>query len=509
MCIVSGSREVSLRLSILIIVGILFVVALTINLGSTPPLWWDEGWTLSVARNWAELGHYGRLLNGQPVPRGLEAAFPLTASVALSFHLFGVGLYQARLVSVVFTLAALWVLYDLARRIYGTNVGIATLVCLVFMSSHVDINPVIAGRQVMAELPALLFLLGGYLCFLLAEKRPVLYMPQAICLWSIALFTKAQVQPFWALSLIVPLVLSLYRRRWRFVRLLTIGLIGSTILFVFFRILWASLVPASGVSGLTQVIALVTIKHTRLVVLQETVRYGIPTLLGLCWGGWCFLKSGIKIETHKEVVHIALLALAVSWFAWYEALSLGWPRYFLPPAVLSSMFIAAMLYEWTHHFNLAYTVRQSTDLLKTFRVDRAKMAALCAVLLIAMSAGRTLTILYEAFVLAPDSSVNDTVHYLNTQTPSDALIETYESELFAFLERRYHYPPDQIHVDLIRKNSFGERVAIQYDPLVNHPDYLVVGAQSKFWDFYDPYLRTGAFRLIQKYGRYEIYQRVR
>jgi hypothetical protein len=64
------------------------------------PTLWDEGYTLSVARNWGELGHYGRLLNGELVPRGLEAAFPLTGSVALSFQLFGVGIYQARLVSV-------------------------------------------------------------------------------------------------------------------------------------------------------------------------------------------------------------------------------------------------------------------------------------------------------------------------------------------------------------------------------------------------------------------------
>ena len=464
---------------------------------------------MSVARNWAEAGHYGRLLNGQPVPRGLEAAFPLTGTIALSFYLFGVGIYPARLVAVVFTLAALFTLYELARRFYGPAVAVATLGCLVLMSSHVDINPIIAGRQVMAELPALLFLLGGYLCFLLAERRPVLYLLPAICFWSVALFTKAQVQPFWAVSIIAPLALGLYRRRWKFVWLLSTGLIGSIVLLLFLRYLWGTLVPASSVSGLTQLIALVTLKHTRWVVLQETARYGIPTLFGLCWGLWCFLKSGTKLETHKELVHISLLALAVSWFLWYEALSLGWPRYFLPPAFLSSMFVAAMLYDWTNKFDLAYTINRSTDLLKKFRVDRARTAALFAVLLVAMSSARTLTILYGAFVLTPDRSVMDTVHYLNTKTPPEALIETYESELFAFLERRYHYPPDQIHVDLIRKNSFGERVAIQYDPLVNHPDYLVVGAQSRFWDFYDTYLETGDFKLIQKYSRYEIYERVR
>jgi hypothetical protein len=66
-----------------------------------------------------------------------------------------------------------------------------------------------------------------------------------------------------------------------------------------------------------------------------------------------------------------------------------------------------------------------------------------------------------------------------------------------------------VHVDLIRKNSFGERVKIDYDPLAANPDYLVVGPQSKFWDFYDPYLRTGDFHLLRDYSRYQIYERVR
>ncbi len=487
----------------------LLIVALTINLSSTPPLWWDEGWTLSVARNWLELGHYGRLLNGQLVPRGLEAAFPVTASIALSFATFGVGIVQARLVAVVFTLATLLILYELARRFYGSVVGIATLVCLILLSGHADINPVIAGRQVMAEFPAMLFLLAGYLCLLLAERRPLLHMPLAIGFWTLALFTKAQVQPFWVCSLVVPLMLSLLRSEWRFVWLLGISLVCSAAAFLGLQYYWNSIMPSSSVSGLTQVIALVFFKHTRMGVVAETLRFGIPTLVGLCWAVWRFLSKGSKMESHVEMVHVSFLILAASWFMWYETLSLGWPRYFLPPALLSSMFVAAMLYQWTGKFSLAYTVERSTHLLKTFRVDQRSFTALFAVVLVAMSLGRTLTILYDAYVLKPDRSVMDTLRFLNTQTPANALIETYESELFFLLQRRYHYPPDQVHVDLIRRNSLGHRVNIDYDPVDTNPDYLVVGRQSKFWDFYDPYLETGAFRSIREKGRYEIFERVR
>ena len=483
--------------------------ALLFRLDSVPPLWWDEGWTLSVARNWVELGHYGRLLDGQLAPRGLEAGFPVTANIALSFSLFGVGVYPARLVAVLFTLAALTGLYALTCRFYNRSIAIGTLGVLIFMCGHVDINPLIAGRQVLGEIPSICFLLAGYLSFLYADHRPLVMMPLAICFWSIALFTKAQVQPFWAVSLTLPLIIVVLRRQWRHAGLLVSGLVGSVVLVFCFQHYFVQNVTSSAVSGLTRLIALAFSQHARLAVLNETLQFGLPTLLGLCWGVWSFFKSGCKIEIQTDLVRFSFLVLAASWFVWYEALSLGWPRYFLPPAFLGSIFVASMLHDWTNKFSLSYTIKQASDMLKNLRYSQGSLAAFMAVILIAMSLGRTLTILYEAYVLDADGSIKKTIEFLNTKTPQNSLIETYESELFVFLSRRYHYPPDQVHVDLIRKFSFGERVTIDYNPLVKDPDYLVVGPQSRFWDFYDPYLKSGVFRPLQKYGRYEVFERVR
>ena len=39
-----------------VLLVLLVVLAATVKLESAPPLWWDEGWTLSVARNWTEQG---------------------------------------------------------------------------------------------------------------------------------------------------------------------------------------------------------------------------------------------------------------------------------------------------------------------------------------------------------------------------------------------------------------------------------------------------------------------
>jgi hypothetical protein len=483
--------------------------ALSVNLETTPALWWDEGWTLLVARNWVELGHYGRLLDGQLAPRGLEAGFPVTASIAFSFAVFGVGVYQARLVAVAFTIAALVSLYLLTCRFYNRSIAIGTLAVLIFMCGHVDINPLIAGRQVMGEIPSLCFLLAGYLAFLGADRMPFVAMPLAASFWSLALFTKAQVQPFWAASMALTLGLMLFRKRWRAAGLIASSFVGSSLLFLCYQYYFARTVPSSTVTGLARTIALAISEHSRLAVLYETLQFGLPTLFGLSWAVWSFLKSGCETKSHVDVVRFSFLVLTVTWFAWYEVLSLGWPRYFFPPAFLGSMFVAAMLYDWTDKFSLASTVERAASVLRSLRIKQTSVAAIAAVILIAMSAGRTLTILYEAYVLDADGSIKETVEFINTKTPEKSLIETYESELFVFLKRRYHYPPDQIHVELIRKFSLGENVTIDYDPVASDPDYLVIGPQNRFWDFYDARITSGAFRSLQKYSRYEIYERVR
>src|SRR5881628_3186587 len=125
---------------------------------SSPPLWWDEGWTLSVARNWVERGHYGRLLGGDLAPPGLEAAFPVTAPVALSFRLLGVGIWQGRLVGVLFMVATFLMMYYLASRLYNRKVALGTLFVLLLMPMHPDVHPLISGRQVLAEMPMFFYL---------------------------------------------------------------------------------------------------------------------------------------------------------------------------------------------------------------------------------------------------------------------------------------------------------------------------------------------------------------
>ena len=117
--------------------------------------------------------------------------------------------------------------------------------------------------------------------------------------------------------------------------------------------------------------------------------------------------------------------------------------------------------------------------------------------------------LYRNYSSTDSGAALEVAALLNTRTPPGARIETYESELHFLLNRPYHYPPDQVHVDLNRRMLLGEQAPIAYDPLAADPDYLVVGSFAGWNGLYEPVLQSGAFRLTNHVGGYDIYERVR
>lgn len=497
--------------------ALLFAVALVAatlwNL-SGPSIFWDEGWTLAVARNFVERGHYGRLLSGQFAPNGLEASFPVTASVALSFRLFGVGLWQGRLPGAMITLAALVVIYDLARRLYNRSVARGTLVVLLLMS---PLHPLVMGRLVLAEMPMLFFLLAGYTCFLLALRRSLWFMLLAILLWSISLITKAQTLPFWATSLLVPFAVALLRRQWRLVFAFGLTLPGSLItsrLIVWLQglLLRGHTLPGMPLEGLNGVTAYVPVLHNRVAAAQTALIFGCPMLLGLGYVTWGYLRRWREaaIATDPEdTVRLAVLMLAGSWFAWYLLLSVGWGRYLFPATFTSSIFVSALLHDLLGDPKAEALLGEHIQAYRTPRFRLQRMGPLFAMVMIAVSVFITVANLYSAYVVDSSRSSFKVADFLNTSTPASALIETYETELHFLLQRRYHYPPDQIHVELSRRTFVGEDVPIDYNPLDAKPDYLVVGSFARMWHLYDSVLATGVFHLLRHDGQYDVYERVR
>ncbi len=293
---------------------------------------------------------YGQLLDGALQPPGLSAAFPVVAQVALSFRLFGVGVWQGRLPGVILISAALLVVWLLAGRLYNRRVAWVTLLLLLLMPLNEKLHPILIGRQVLGEAPMIFYLLLGYAMLLLALDRHPLWIVAAALFWGIALRTKAQVLPFWVVSILLPFVLLLYKRWWRQLMLVLAGFLGAWLAargldFVQSGLLAGKTVPQAALEGYYGMSALVPALHIRTWALVSAVAFGLAVIAGLVYAGWQMLK-GLRQEPadkNAEIVRLALWGLAASWLGWYVLLSMYWPRYLFPALFLGNLFAAALI----------------------------------------------------------------------------------------------------------------------------------------------------------------------
>lgn len=489
--------------------GFLFGYALD----RTPPPWWDEGWTLTVARTWVEQGTYARLLDGELAPPGLESAFPTAWLAALSMRVFGVGLVQARLVSVILTWGALAVLWILARRLYSSAVAWATLGVLFLMTMHPHMHVVLNARQLLGEAAMLLGLTAGLVCLLYLESRAWLGMPVVGLCWGVALLSKGQPIPFLLVATVGVVAWGLLKKQFRLVALwlgvliFTYGWYAALGFGVNWFLAAYGLVPTS-VNGLFQVVALVTAPAMRVKAFTLVLEFGLLTVCGVVYGAvhWFRARDDARME---NFVRLWLWLFVASWLIWFLLLAnSSIPRYLYPPTFFGAMFAAALLDAWTNHFDVRETLRRATGVLRRARPQTKALGALAAILLLALTAPFTGLMLLWAFLADANDDAARTAAYLNSQTAPHARIETYDAELFFFLNRPYHYPPDQMHVEYIRRTLEPAHEAT-YDALAAQPDYLVVGPFSREWRVYDTVLAQRVFAPTVRFGAYQIYERAR
>lgn len=183
------------------------------------------------------------------------------------------------------------------------------------------------------------------------------------------------------------------------------------------------------------------------------------------------------------------------------------PRYLFPAVFVAGPFTATLLRDLTQGFRPAFIVEHLVAPLRIRRLTRQSAGVWLATLLVATTLPLTLLSYWQHFT-ADERAVFRVAAFLNTQTPPDALIETYESELHVLLDRRYHYPPDQVHVELNRRSLLGQETPVEYDPLAANPTHLVTGRFASGNALYADVIASGAFREILRDGRYIVYERV-
>jgi hypothetical protein len=407
------------------------------------------------------------------------------------------------------------IFYRLTSQLYSRRIAGGALGVLLLMSISPDTHFLIVGRQVLAEMHSLFYLLAGFALFWGALRTSAWLLLPAILFWGLALISKAQIPPFWLASLLVPLGLALLRRWYRIVAFILLSLAGSWYAANLLR--WLVNLYLSGmtvagepISGMYQVFAIVPDFRVRLSAIITALVVGFPTLVGLIYT-FTRLFSEVRrdeIDQNLVIVRLSLLSLAGSWFAWYMFFGIYFVRYLFPAVFVGSIFASVFLNRFTGGFNIPYLVRNASAVLTKFRLDRGSIGALIAVLMLA-SVPLTLISTYLTFQTPMKSSLREMTAYLDERIDPNMLIETYESELLFLTDHRVHFPPDQVHVDLVRRKTIDPNHLVDYDPLGADPDYLIVGRFDREWGLYDQVLASGEFRLQRSFSQYDLYQRLR
>jgi 4-amino-4-deoxy-L-arabinose transferase-like glycosyltransferase len=129
--------------------------------------------------NWDEVGHLNRALelqNGFYNNFVRDSFYPPLFSVLtkVSFDLFGASLFSARLVSAVFSILSLWVVFELAYTMYGKKAALLSAFLLAVMPGYFWLS-----RLALLEIMLVFFFMLSlfiFFCWLKARKNWLLVL---------------------------------------------------------------------------------------------------------------------------------------------------------------------------------------------------------------------------------------------------------------------------------------------------------------------------------------------
>jgi hypothetical protein len=432
--------------------------------------------------------------------------------VASSMRLFGTGVLQARLPIMILAVICIFLLFEFAYSFYGRRSAWTTIFILLFLVPNPLFHPLIYGRQAIGEVPMLFYLLMGYWFWVRGLRGSKFGIILTCFFWGLAILTKRQTLPFWLFALVITSLLAYFNRNRNVFYTNIISVVGTVIFFICFKQIenyFVGNLPQNGppLQRLYSLAAWTLNPQIRLALLSNLPSFCLSGIFGL---GYAIPRIRTLVRNSEiNVVNwleISLFFLATSWFFWFTFGSLGWWRYYQPIFLLSAPFFGKYITDALSDFRInKYEQTKSLNQMKWKGFLNPKIGI---IILLFIQIFYFQTSSYLHMFSNNASHVKDIADYINEQTEISALIETYEGELFFFLQRRYHYPPDQLQIDLNRKRNLQEDIQIHYNPLEANPDYLVVGPAGKDWGLYEPSIQSGDFRLIKEFSDYTIYKRV-
>jgi hypothetical protein len=411
----------------------------------------------------------------------------------------------------IFTMMSILFVYLLARQMYNENIATAAILMLLVGFPF----PLIYGRQAIGEPAMIFYLVAGFYCFgMVLVKRSAFAFAMCIILWGAALTSKNQTLPFWTLSMITVLVLAVLRRDvfsfWASAIITTGTLIAWQGMLNFQAWLETGLsLYDAPMKGLLLVTGWVPVLEIRLLAWAIVAKYALPLIPAL---GYSLYREVLDCRTNSNPGPLSYLRwsywlLTTSWFLWYVTMAMSWDRYLYPITFTGSIFFAVLLEVLTSSFSFSRVIAHASDMLSRLHIRSQELKAVLGIVLLCYMG----VVAVRNFAsISSNTDAENIANYLNTATPSDALLETYDSELLFLVQRRFHFPPDQIQVDLNRRTFLNQNINIDYDPRTNNPDYIVIGPFGKLWMLYDNVVaQHDSWHLVYEVPTYRVYEHIR
>lgn len=489
----------------------LLVFLTTYNLEHYPRTWFDEGSHLHVPKTLVQNGVYadrsaeGFRYYGPTAGVGPTVLLP----IALVFKLAGIGLLQARLVMVVYLLAAILLFAAAVRYKYGLKVaGLATALLITSPS----INLLYLGRQVLGEVPALAFLMLGLLAWWRSTAQgryATAHLMLATLSFGLTALTKNQFTLVLMPTFVTLLALDyLYYRQLapRFYLVPLLGTVGAATLGYLVQVL----IALAGTGDAVATLRLLRDASGGAIFVFSPARMlsSLKFLMGpdvFAYWGLPALAYGLFLARQRNLggLHQAFLVVfALVGLTWFALGSIGWPRYAFPALAVTAVLVAKLF------IDMASALARTASAPTATRAPKAVAGALALLMGLALVLVHPFQNEIRLVLTSADRSPQVVANYLDTHVPRTAIIETWEPELGFLTDHRYHYPPSGWLDRAVRAKWFrADDLLVGYDPVREaHPSYLVVGPFGKYTGIYKATISSYSGWIVASIGDYDIYQ---
>lgn len=469
-------------------------VSLLLRLETFPSIWFDEGYKLNAAYTMVITGQYATYTVDGFIPfdPGTSGGPADILPTALAIKVLGVGVTAARLVSVVYTLAACAAVYALALRLWDMPTAFVSVVVLLVFPAQGNMSFILMGRQTLSEAAAFsLMVIGLLLVFWGWERQAWSQAGLGGVVIGLGMLSKTQ----FAISLLpalfmVSVVMVWKRQGWR---LYLAPLVSIMVVMGGWMLLGNILTPAA-IRAQNSALLMDAIRSNLLTPLMGSnlgstgyLLIGIMTLAVITTGWRLFLayrRVGVRAVWAAEAVLTVFVCFTL---VWYALLSVGWPRYAFAGVMVALILLGRWL--WLVVGERLQPVSRN--------ISFAGLALAALVV--------NLSLIFSA---TPAYDAQHTAAYIAEYIDAEAVIETWEWELDMLSKHiHFHHPEQALLFEAIRQASRGEAFALAYDVLKAEPDYLIEGPFSMWTGIYPQADLEAYFVEESRFGSYTIWKR--